>query len=323
MHNGSQTNEGGFGTPIVLFNFNRPKLTRQIFEVVRKIKPTRLFLIADGPRQSWPEDERLCAEVRAIFDEIDWECEVWRDYSDTNLGCSKRIFTGLDWVFENAEEAIILEDDCLPSLSFFPYCEELLARYRNDHRVSLISGTNFDYTRATPNNESYFFSRYGGTWGWASWRRTWQQVDQTMSWWDSKVAQKMLIKLFPEPNEWKHWYRLFQEIYSGTIKNEWDYQLLLSCFRYSQCRAVPRINLISNIGFGGDATHCIDEYSALNSINKDELEFPLIHPLDVTIDERVEHEIYCAHIEIKPSSLFKRITKRIVTTFTRANSGSI
>jgi len=124
--NGVDENISAFDVPIALFNFNRPELTRRVFEIVKQIKPRQLLLVADGPRESRPNDLSLCAEVRAVFDEIDWECEVFRNFSDSNLGSFKRNSSGLNWVFDTVEEAIILEDDCVPALSFFPYCKEML-----------------------------------------------------------------------------------------------------------------------------------------------------------------------------------------------------
>lgn len=310
--------KGGFGVPVALFNFNRPHLTRQVFEVVRQIKPRRLLLVADGPRASKPDDARLCAEVRAIFDEIDWECEVSRNFSDTNLGSFKRNSSGLNWVFDTVEEAIILEDDCIPSLSFFRYCEELLERYRNDPKVSIISGSNFNYPRTEQKNDSYFFSSYGASWGWASWRRVWQQVDLSMSWWEPEAGREMLRALFPQTAEWQHWHRVYESIRSGEMKNAWDYQLLLSCFRHSQYRVIPRVNLISNVGFGIDATHCTDESSSLNAIPRGELEFPLVHPKDVRLSALVDHAIFCTHYQIRPPTLWQRVKNKLVKTFKRA-----
>lgn len=298
----------GFDVPVALLNFNRPHLTRQVFEVVRKIKPRRLLLIADGPRTSQPDDIRLCAEVRAIFDGIDWDCEVLRKFSDSNLGSFKSNSSGLNWVFDNVEEAIIIEDDCIPSLSFFRYCEELLERYRDDQRVGVISGFNQGFP--TQSNNSYFFSAYTLTWGWATWRRVWKQVDMDMSWCDPLASEKMLRSLFPHTAEWKYWHRLFQRIHNGDKKNAWDYQLILSSFRYSQYCVIPAINLVSNIGFGPDATNCRDEFSLMHNIPRGELEFPLEHPVDVQRSSVVDHAIFRIRFQ-PPISLWVRTKRKL------------
>lgn len=311
---GSPVAMGGFGVPIALFNFNRPHLTRRVFEVVRKVKPRRLLLIADGPRPSKPDDARLCAEVRAIFDDIDWDCEVSRNFSDTNLGSFKRNSSALNWVFDTVEEAIILEDDCIPSLSFFRYCEELLERYRNDPRVGVISGNNFGFPGIGHSNDSYFFSAYTYTWGWASWRRVWREVDLTMSWWEPDAGREMLRALFPCAAEWRSWHALYENIRGGATKNAWDYQLLLSSFRRSQYCAIPRVNLVSNIGFGTDATNCKDEFSSLQNFPRGELEFPLVHPADVRRSIQVDHAIFCT----RSPTLWQRAINRLARIFRRA-----
>lgn len=282
----------GFGVPVALFNFNRPQLTRRVFEVVRQIKPRRLLLVADGPRASRPDDARLCAEVRAIFDEVDWDCEVSRNFSDTNLGSFKRNSSGLNWVFDTVEEAIILEDDCVPSLSFFPYCEALLERYRVDLRVGVISGNNFGVPKVGQKNDSYFFSAYTFTWGWASWRRVWREVDLTMSWWEPKAGKEMLRAVFPKKAEWQYWYDLYERIRLGKQKNAWDYQMLLTSFRHAQRCVIPRVNLVSNIGFGADATNCMDENSPMQNLVRKELKLPLVHPDDVRRSVRVDHALF-------------------------------
>lgn len=303
-----------FGVPVALFNFNRPQMTRQVFEVVRQIKPRRLLLVADGPRASRPEDVRLCAEVRAIFDDINWDCEVSRNFTDTNMGSFKRNSTGLNWVFDTVEEAIILEDDCVPSLSFFPYCEELLEKYRDDPRVSVISGNNFGPTRYCRNSDSYYFSAYTFNWGWASWRRTWKAIDISMSWWEPELGKELLYSMLPKNNEWKYWYELFERIRHGKQKNSWDSQMLLTSLRYSQCCAIPRVNLVSNIGFGADATNCIYEDSPLQNLPRGDLRYPLIHPREVRRSIKIDHAVFRIVFQ-HHKSLWQRAINKLRRTF--------
>ena len=301
-----------FMVPVALFNFNRPHLTRKVFEIVRQIKPSHLLLVSDGPRANNSEDVHLCAEVRAIFEEINWECEVFRNFSGTNLGCDKRISSGLDWVFETVEEAIILEDDCLPSLSFFRFCEELLKRYRDDKRIGIISGNNFVAPDAEQGDCSYYFSAYALTWGWATWRRVWQQVDMSMSWWKQKVDKKMLRTLYPNTEERKYWCQLYEAIRKGEHDNAWDYQLMLSLIRYSELCVVPRVNLISNIGYGDGGTHCFDESSPLANQPRGGIEFPLSHPLDISRNVKFDHDIFKARFGInKLQTLYQRFVAKV------------
>jgi len=316
--------KSGFDVPVALFNFNRPQLTRQVFEVVRQIKPRRLLLVADGPRESRPDDARLCAEVRAVFDEIDWDCEVSQNFSDTNLGSFKRNSSGLNWVFDTVEEAIILEDDCVPSLSFFPYCEALLEKYRDDPRVGVISGNNFGFSSVGRKKDSYFFSAYSFTWGWASWRRVWREVDLTMSRCEPVAGKEMLRALFPRKAEWQYWYELYERIRLGKQKNAWDYQMLLSLFRHSQYSATPRVNLVSNIGFGADATNCLDENSPLHDLPRYELEPLLVHPANIRRSARVDHALFRIVYQPRQSILPRAKNKlaRILMRAWKKNKGS-
>src|SRR6185437_15111082 len=160
---------GSFETPVTMFVFRRPDTTRRVFEAIAAIRPKCLLLVADGARSNKPGEEEACRQVREIISRVDWTCEVLTNFSACNLGCKQRMISGLDWVFSLVEEAILLEDDCLPHPSFFPYCQELLQRYREDDRVAYISGVNLvgKYLHTT---DSYFFSEIGGIWGWATWR---------------------------------------------------------------------------------------------------------------------------------------------------------
>jgi hypothetical protein len=292
MQNGYYEVNAGFDTPVAMFNFNRPHLTRQVFEVVRQVRPKCLLLVADGPRADRPDDARLCAEVRAILDEIDWECTVLRNYSDTNLGSFKRNSSGLNWVFDTVEEAIILEDDCVPSLSFFPYCEELLERYRDDSRIGLISGNNFLPQSSDKQTPSYFFSIYAMTWGWASWRHTWLQVDMNMPYWPDLKDSGELSTVLGTSEEEIYWRRIYDQIRSGKRNNAWDYQLMLACIKYRQLTIVPAVNLVANVGYGVDATHCLDGESTLanNAVHK--IFFPLNHPEEMMPSAKIDNLIF-------------------------------
>ena len=151
-------------TPVAFIIFNRPDTTKRVFAEIAKARPPKLLVIADGPRADHPADVEKCAAVRAIIDGVDWDCEVLKNYSDVNLGCKRRVSSGLDWVFDTVEEAIILEDDCLPHPTFFRFCEEMLEKYRDDKRIAMISGDNLQFGRKRT-GYSYYFSRYPHIWG--------------------------------------------------------------------------------------------------------------------------------------------------------------
>jgi hypothetical protein len=263
-------------TPVALIIFNRPDCTARTLEAIARAKPRQLFVIADGPRPGNPADVEKCAATRAVIDRVDWDCEILTDYSEANLGCKMRPVTGIDRVFEQAETAIILEDDCLPHPSFFPYCEELLDRYRDDRRVMMIGGINFLGELKSP-HQSYYFSLFGSTWGWASWRRAWRLNDHRMKIWPEVLETGFLEQLFPDPLHCRYWKETFQRVYDGGITDAWDYQWLLCCWINSGFRIFPEVNLISNIGFREDATHTFGD-SPFANMRTSELGFPLKHP---------------------------------------------
>jgi hypothetical protein len=165
-------------TPVVLIIFKRVDATQKVFDIIRQVQPKKLLVIADGARPDKEGEAEKCQQTRAIIDQVDWDCEVLRCFSERNLGCGVRISTGLQWVFEHVEEAIILEDDCLPHPTFFTFCSEMLDRYRDESRVMSVSGCLF---ARSPSPESYYFSHYLSCCGWATWRRAWQCFDFNMA----------------------------------------------------------------------------------------------------------------------------------------------
>ena len=162
-------------TPVALLIFNRPDTTERVFNAVAKARPSKLLVVADGPRDSRPGEAARCEQTRAIIKRVDWDCEVITNFADRNMGCKLRVSSGIDWIFEQVEEAIILEDDCLPDPSFFRFCDEMLERYRDNERVGMVSGGNLQFGRHRGTG-SYYFSKYTHIWGWASWRRAWKRT---------------------------------------------------------------------------------------------------------------------------------------------------
>ena len=263
-------------TPVALIIFNRPDTTARVFAEIAKAKPQKLFLIADGPRLDRPNDGERCAAARAVAERVNWDCEVFTNYSEVNLGCKMRPVTGINWVFQNAEEAIILEDDCLPHPTFFRFCEELLQRYRDDERVMMISGTNL-LGEWKGNDRSYHFSFFGGSWGWASWRRAWAYFDAELKLLPQILEAQFLENLFQDPSHSSYWKKTFQAVFHGKITTAWDYQWVLACWIQNGFRIIPEVNLVSNIGCGEDATHTAGESEVANLPTYPML-FPLKHP---------------------------------------------
>lgn len=297
---------GALQTPVAFFVFKRPHTTRRVLEAISKARPVKLLLIADGPRPDREGEMEACREVRDIVARIDWPCEVSRNFSDGNLGCGERMISGLNWVFSQVEDAIILEDDCLPDSSFFPYCQELLERYRGDNRIAYISGFN-KLERHTRIDDSYYFSQIGGTWGWATWRAEWRRYDHNLSDWPELKKRRMLEEIFDDPRAVKFWASVFDEMHNGTRLDIWDYQWSYTLLKNSSLTIVPRVNLVANIGFGEGATHTtrIDPPSMIPARS---MEFPLRHPPTFISMRSLDR----SHVQdMLPPSIFRRILNRI------------
>lgn len=263
-------------TPVVLLIFNRPDSTRKVLGALRQVRPARLLVVADGPRSDRPDDARQCQEARGVLSEIDWPCQVETEFAARNLGCMRRVSSGLDWVFERVEEAIILEDDCLPDATFFRFCSELLDRYRDRHDIGQIGGVNFQFgRRQTP--YSYYFSRYNHVWGWATWRRAWQMNDNAMAEWPSFRSERGLHRILSGATEIQYWTWVFNQVASGKI-DSWACRWTLSCWRHELMTILPSVNLVTNIGFDPAATHTRDADNCLAGIATATMEFPLRHP---------------------------------------------
>lgn len=271
--------------PIVFFVFNRPQETQIVFERIREAKPSHLFLVADGARKDLQDEDR-CLEVRKIISDVNWDCQVFENYSDVNLGCKLRVSSGLDWVFSQVDAAIILEDDCLPNTSFFDFCDNLLDYYRDDDRVFSISGATFQpVARKIPN--SYYFSKYSHVWGWATWRRAWRFYDVDMKLWESVCGEDYLNSLFSDWQTRLYWKQKFQKLYQKEI-DTWDFQWIFTSFIQNALHVLPAKNLVSNIGFGKDATHTQKE-SKFSRRQTFDLEFPLQHPEFMIRDNQADH----------------------------------
>ncbi len=278
-------------TPIAITIFNRPDTTQKVFAAIRAAKPQKLLVIADGARPDKPGEVEKCAQTRAIFDQVDWDCEVLTNYSEVNLGCGKRPYTGFNWVFSQVEEAIILEDDCLPHPDFFPFCEAMLAKYRGEQRVKAINGSNW-LKQWQPRQQSYHFSYFFSGWGWASWRSRWEKYDFGMTGWEDPLIQKGIrnyIGCDRQFNRIKRDYDAAKDLISYDI---WDYQFQFMCLQEQGLVVVPAVNLISNFGSGNNATHTKDVANNRINIPTSPLTFPLVHPQNTVLDRKFMAELY-------------------------------
>ena len=228
-------------TPILFITFNRPEQTDRVFAEIRKARPEKLFIAADGPRNNRPGDIEKCAKTRKIIEKVDWPCNLKTLFQDKNLGCKIGATTAISWFFDHVEEGIILEDDCIPDQSFFPFCAEMLNHFKNEEKVVMICGYNINENSEIP--YSYTFSRYGHLWGWASWRRVWKQYDVTMKVWKSKENRRKIKKAMGDRQHWNYRQWLYNETYHGR-KDTWDYQWESYRLLHNQLSIIPATNMI-------------------------------------------------------------------------------
>lgn len=262
-------------TPVALFIFNRTKTTARVLDVIRQVRPKRLLVVADGPRLDRDGEADRCRQARELLNTVDWPCEIETNFSDVNLGCGRRMSSGVSWVFDRVPEAILLEDDCLPVPGFFRFCTELLERYRDDSEIGMITGNCF-LSADLKCPASYYFSRYPHIWGWASWRRAWKLYDFEMASL-SPDTQGNFFNCFERREAGKFFYDHCQTIKAGRL-DTWDFQVIYS-FRVNSLLSIhPSRNLVSNIGFGEGATHTVDSTNPLASLPTYEPDYPLRHP---------------------------------------------
>ncbi len=307
--------------PIALVIYKRLDVTRRVFAAIAAARPRRLYVIADGPRDE--SEAARCAETRAIIREVDWNCEVSTNYAETNLGLKRRVSSGLDWVFAHEEQAIILEDDCLPDPTFFRYCVELLDRYRDDERIMQIAGTN-PLRGAYRPESSYFFTSYIHISGWATWRRAWQYFDVTMSQWADPAVRGGVLSQLIDPKERQFQCEMWTQVYDGKV-DSWAYPWAFACRARNGLSTMPRDNLISNIGFGPEATHTVVK-TRYAEMPIRPMVFPLEHPVTVACDIRAEELL--GRLTLLRPPLHRRAVNRLRRYWRRArrmvrSSGSI
>lgn len=241
-------------TPILFIIFNRLDTTQVVFNEIKKIKPAKLYIASDAARDTKPKEKETVAQVRAwVESHIDWPCEVQKLYHETNKGCRNAVSSAITWFFEHVEEGIILEDDCVPDQTFFSFCETMLETYRNDERIMHIGGSNFQQGKKR-GEASYYFSRYNHIWGWATWRRAWKHYDVDMKDYPAFLASGKIKEIWSSPFIQKVWLKKFDSVYENRV-DTWDYQWTYAIWKQGGWCILPNMNLVSNIGFGAEATH--------------------------------------------------------------------
>jgi hypothetical protein len=276
--------------PVALLIFNRPKNTAHVLGAIRAYKPETLLVVADGPRPARPDDITLCADTRAVVENgVDWPCNLKLCYADSNMGCGIRVSSGLDWVFSDVEEAIILEDDTVPNPTFFAFCGELLERYRNEPKVFSICGDSVIYPLLKAKC-SYRFSSFFSPWGWATWRDRWAQYDFSMKFWPSLRDGGRLSQVIPEYDWRDRWSTLMDATAAGKI-DTWDYQWISLIWQQRGLVIQSTNNLIMNIGTGADASHTLSSFHPRCYRNTKAVHHPLMHPSKVFVHLSIEHQV--------------------------------
>jgi hypothetical protein len=267
-------------TPVLLIIFNKIKETKDVFLTIQSYRPNQLFIAADGPRLEKTGEIEKCNFIKDwVLENIDWDCEIKTLFQQQNLGCGLGPATAISWFFDQVEEGIILEDDCVPDISFFEYCAELLQKYRYDNRISIISGANFDRSgKYSPAVESYFFSVFPFTWGWATWKRNWNNFDHSIKKWGFIDTKEFLKYLFDDIEFQLLWKKVFDDIYNKPPSDIWDYQFFFISFLHKQLSIIPHVNLVSNIGNGVEATHTYGEGMEMVNVPASTMDFPMVHP---------------------------------------------
>ncbi|SEO23807.1 hypothetical protein SAMN05192574_106211 [Mucilaginibacter gossypiicola] len=279
----------GYSVPVLFLIFNRPDFTDMVFEAIAEIKPQYLYIAADGPRPDKPDDIELCAKTRSVIERINWNCEVKTLLRDKNLGCRSAVSEAISWFFENVSEGVILEDDCLPDQTFFPFCAELLEEYRFDNKVMSISGSNLLPEGWKKNTQSYHWA-HGGIWGWATWKRAWELYDIEMKSWPEQKTKAKIKTQLGTPEWYNSYYGMLESSFNKSL-NTWDIQWFYSILINNGMAINPSVNLVKNIGYGnGTHTHSADDAIAGLSLNA--MNFPLIHPKKMLLDIDYLKQVY-------------------------------
>ena len=306
-----------FNTPILLVIFNRPDTTQRVFNRIREIQPKQLFISADGARPHKAGEKEKCQATRAIIEQVDWVCEVKTLFRSENLGCRMAVSGGINWFFEQVEEGIILEDDCLPDLTFFRFCEELLQRYKEDERIYQIGGSNLIQAQFATTQESYLFSNFSLIWGWATWRRAWQQMNVHMPDLEKFKISKKIRDFVPDRTAQQYILQKFDDTYHKR-NNSWAYAWIFTVLNQNGLTIIPTKNLIHNIGFGADATNTTSTKETHSQLPASPITFPLVHPTSIEKhDKKVAMEFFYASQKPKLLLWVNKVVPQFLLQFYR------
>lgn len=304
-----------YDVPILLIAWRRPNELSQLITILRNLKPTQVFVACDGASEHRIGDENKVRKTREVArSEIDWSCHRSFKFSDKNLGCKVAVNTAIDWFFEHVDSGIVLEDDCMPNLSFFEYCRVLLTKYRDDQRVWCIGGVNFQEGRPRAQG-SYYFSVYNHCWGWATWKSRWVKNDPDIQSWPLFKQSGFMSSIFPNQQECRYWTNIFDTLYKFGVPDTWDYQWMFTCLINGGLTALPNNNLVQNVGFSDDATHtCLATSSvekATQSMNH------IMHPHFILADKIADSYTFKNVFRISLIGKFKAAASKAINFLTQ------
>ncbi len=239
-------------TPILLLLFNRPDSVKKLIQALEKKKPRNLFISIDGPRKNNQNDFKKITIIKKIISKINWKCKIQKKFNEENLGCKVAVITAINWFFDKNEYGIILEDDCIPSLDFFSFCEHNLIKYQNNNKVMQISGNNYLIDKKKC-NDSYYFTTINDIWGWATWKRAWKHFNSDISEYDYATDYEMFFNYYKNKNIIK-WMKIYFDNALNKEHNIWSTQWTYSMIKNGGYTIAPRVNLVKNIGFDNLAT---------------------------------------------------------------------
>ncbi|GAB3544051.1 nucleotide-diphospho-sugar transferase [Spirosoma fluminis] len=302
---------------VLFIIFNKSDETKRVFNAIRSQKPARLFIAADGPRPGTEGEAERCQLIRNwVLEHVDWSCELKTLFRDENRGCGRGPSEAISWFFEHVDEGIILEDDCLPNPTFFQFCADLLGTHRDNRQVSMISGNNFQLVQPMPIEADYYFSVFPSSNGWATWKRSWEGFDYTLSNWPRIDKKQLSTYLFAEKPYARWWLNQFDWLYRNKPDDMWDFQFHYLCMTRGQLAVIPKANLVSNIGYGPYATHSQNPDSYFANVPTHELAIPFTHP--ERIERHYEADLFIqrmlfgqAHVDSQFKK-FKRVVKKVI-----------
>ena len=296
-------NETSLETAVLLIVFNRPTETEQVFDAIRQAKPKKLYIAIDAPRINNDQDVKLTNAVKKIVYNIDWECEVKTLEQDTNLGCRYGPVTAIDWFFDNETHGIILEDDCVPALSFFSFCQTLLKHYASNQQVMSITGTNVSSASKEP--PDYFYSNYALMWGWTTWADRWEKYDRNLTTWPEYRRSNLLRNVNAGNVYFKKTWETILDRTSNDEFDAWDYQWIYTCWLHRGLTIVPNKNLITNIGFNDQATHTKKSNEYVERLPRHEVAQALTPPFEIRANLEIDQSINNVFFRINLLSYIK------------------